>query len=59
MGAAGGDEEHQANQFDGKISAFPSYDGGERVDLEVILVPGLMADLEIVDCVDDWLIWEG
>jgi hypothetical protein len=35
-----------ANKFDGKISAFPGRQGGGAVDLEVVLAPDTMAQLE-------------
>ncbi|XP_071734417.1 protein ENHANCED PSEUDOMONAS SUSCEPTIBILITY 1 [Rutidosis leptorrhynchoides] len=37
----------RANKFDGKISAFPGKDGGGSVDLEVVLSPETMAELEL------------
>ncbi|KAL8241040.1 hypothetical protein R6Q59_014395 [Mikania micrantha] len=37
----------RANKFDGKISAFPGRDGGGSVDLEVVLSPETMAELEL------------
>ncbi|KAJ0558524.1 putative shikimate O-hydroxycinnamoyltransferase [Helianthus annuus] len=37
----------RANKFDGKISAFPGREGGGSVDLEVVLSPGTMAELEM------------
>ncbi|KAK1409317.1 hypothetical protein QVD17_35843 [Tagetes erecta] len=36
-----------ANKFDGKISAFPGRGGGGSVDLEVVLSPETMAELEM------------
>ncbi|KAA0055067.1 hypothetical protein IC582_004526 [Cucumis melo] len=39
----------RANKFDGKISAFPSREGGGSVDLEVVLEPETMAGIE-----SDW-----
>ncbi|GMH15388.1 hypothetical protein Nepgr_017229 [Nepenthes gracilis] len=36
----------RANKFDGKISAFPGREGSGSVDLEVVLSPETMADLE-------------
>ncbi|KAI3793200.1 hypothetical protein L1987_35815 [Smallanthus sonchifolius] len=36
-----------ANKFDGKISAFPGREGGGSVDLEVVLSPETMAELEL------------
>ncbi|OAY38536.2 protein ENHANCED PSEUDOMONAS SUSCEPTIBILITY 1 [Manihot esculenta] len=35
-----------ANKFDGKISAFPGREGGGSVDLEVVLAPETMAEIE-------------
>ncbi|XP_059428845.1 uncharacterized acetyltransferase At3g50280 [Corylus avellana] len=35
-----------ANKFDGKISAFPGREGNGSVDLEVVLAPETMAELE-------------
>ncbi|KAK4742570.1 hypothetical protein SAY87_000571 [Trapa incisa] len=35
-----------ANKFNGKISAFPGRDGGGSVDLEVVLAPATMEELE-------------
>ncbi|KAK9077922.1 hypothetical protein SSX86_001979 [Deinandra increscens subsp. villosa] len=37
----------RANKFDGKISAFPGREGGGSVDLEVVLSPETMAELEL------------
>ncbi|KAI3705058.1 hypothetical protein L1987_75289 [Smallanthus sonchifolius] len=37
----------RANKFDGKISAFPGKEGGGSVDLEVVLSPETMAELEL------------
>ncbi|XP_022006478.1 protein ENHANCED PSEUDOMONAS SUSCEPTIBILITY 1 [Helianthus annuus] len=37
----------RANKFDGKISAFPGRAGGGSVDLEVVLSPETMAELEL------------
>nr|XP_043631489.1 protein ENHANCED PSEUDOMONAS SUSCEPTIBILITY 1 [Erigeron canadensis] len=37
----------RANKFDGKISAFPGKEGGGSVDLEVVLCPETMAELEM------------
>ncbi|GKA83663.1 uncharacterized acetyltransferase-like protein [Tanacetum coccineum] len=37
----------KANKFDGKISAFPGREGGGSVDLEVVLSPETMAELEL------------
>lgn len=37
----------RANKFDGKISAFPGWEGGGSVDLEVVLAPETMAGLEL------------
>ncbi|KAJ0909408.1 putative transferase [Helianthus annuus] len=37
----------RANKFDGKISAFPGREGGGSVDLEVVLSPETMAELEM------------
>lgn len=36
----------KANKFDGKISAFPGREGNGSVDLEVVLAPETMAELE-------------
>ncbi|XP_015877339.3 uncharacterized acetyltransferase At3g50280 [Ziziphus jujuba] len=36
----------RANKFDGKISAFPGREGGGSVDLEVVLSPETMAEIE-------------
>ncbi|XP_058215527.1 BAHD acyltransferase DCR [Rhododendron vialii] len=36
----------KANKFDGKISAFPGWEGGGSVDLEVVLAPATMAGVE-------------
>ncbi|XP_057808082.1 uncharacterized acetyltransferase At3g50280 [Salvia miltiorrhiza] len=36
----------RANKFDGKISAFPGPEGNGSVDLEVVLAPETMAELE-------------
>ncbi|GKU93499.1 hypothetical protein SLEP1_g7092 [Rubroshorea leprosula] len=37
---------HKANKFDSKISAFPGREGNEAVDLEVVLAPETMTELE-------------
>ncbi|KAI3809123.1 hypothetical protein L1987_25092 [Smallanthus sonchifolius] len=37
----------RANKFDGKISAFPGREGGGSVDLEVVLSPETMTELEL------------
>ncbi|KAL8247830.1 hypothetical protein R6Q59_009046 [Mikania micrantha] len=37
----------RANKFDGKISAFPGRAGGGSVDLEVVLSPETMAEMEL------------
>ncbi|XP_008452574.2 uncharacterized acetyltransferase At3g50280-like [Cucumis melo] len=35
-----------ANKFDGKVSAYPGYEGGGSIDLEICLLPQNMANLE-------------
>ncbi|KAK4795175.1 hypothetical protein SAY86_013169 [Trapa natans] len=35
-----------AHKFDGKVSAYPGREGGGSVDLEICLLPGIMAELE-------------